>query len=124
MAVIEAAILFPILVLIVLGMLEYGFLFIKLQGINNAAREGVRVAVREGATTGQVDAAITQAMTNGGMSTFSRTLPNVGAAPGTEITCTVTVQYTNIDIVHVLTTFLPHPTSLTGTASMLKEGPL
>src|SRR4249920_3310812 len=104
-AVIEAALFIPLLILLLCGMVEYGWCFIKYQGINNAAREGVRTAVREGATDAQWQAAVDSVLVSCGRDkdasgnprpppSATRTLgPGVGSPSGTQITCTVRVAY-------------------------------
>ena len=127
-ATIEAAILFPLLVLFLLAMVEYGWCFLKYQCINNAAREGVRVAVRDGATDTQWQAAVTNIMAacgrQGVTPTYTATLsPGVGSASGTQLTCTVTVAYAQLNITNAPLSFMPTPTTLTARATMSKEGP-
>ncbi len=127
-ATIEAAILFPLLVLFLLAMVEYGWCFLKYQCINNAAREGVRVAVRDGATDTQWQAAVTNIMATCGRQgvapTYTATLsPGVGAASGTQLTCTVTVPYAQLNITNAPLSFMPTPNTLTARATMSKEGP-
>lgn len=128
MAVIEAALLFPLLILFLLAMVEYGWCFLKYQCINNAAREGVRVAVRDGATDAQWQAAVTNIMATCGKRgvtpTYTVTLsPGVGSASGTQLTCTITVAYPQLNITNSPLTFLPTPSTLTARATMSKEGP-
>jgi len=127
LATIEAAILFPLLILFLLAMVEYGWCFLKYQCINNAAREGVRVAVRDGATDTQWQAAVTNIMATCGKRgvtpTYTVTLsPGVGSASGTQLTCTVTVAYAQLNITNAPSIF-PTPTTLTARATMSKEGP-
>ena len=123
LAIVEAAIFFPLLFLLLFGMIEYGWAFLKFQCINNAAREGVRVAVRDGATDPQWQAAVTRVMDGCAITTYARTLsPGVGSAVGTQLTCSVTVVYSDIGLMRV--SLFPVPAGLTGTATMVKEGPL
>jgi Flp pilus assembly protein TadG len=123
LAVIEAAIFFPLLFLLLFGMIEYGWAFLKFQCINNAAREGARVAVREEATDAHWQAAVTNVMNGCTIATYTRTLsPGVTSLVGTQVTCTVTVNYDDINMMQV--SLFPVPSSLTGTATMVKEGPL
>lgn len=127
-ATIEAAILFPLLILFLLAMLEYGWCFLKYQCINNAAREGVRVAVRDGATDTQWQGAVTNIMATCGKQgvtpTYTVTLsPGVGSASGTQLTCTVTVPYDQLNMTNAPLRFMPKPDTLTARATMSKEGP-
>lgn len=43
--VIEFALTFPLLLLVVLGIIEFGFMFQQYEVVTNAAREGARIAV-------------------------------------------------------------------------------
>ncbi len=51
---IEFAILFPLLLLIVSGMVDMGFLFQTYEVVTNAAREGARIAILPNYTTNDV----------------------------------------------------------------------
>ena len=42
---VEAAIVFPILLMLTLGAIEYGWLFLNAQQVTNAARQGARIAI-------------------------------------------------------------------------------
>ena len=44
--IVEAAILFPILLMVTLGGIEYGWLFLNAQQVTNIARQGARIAAR------------------------------------------------------------------------------
>jgi Flp pilus assembly protein TadG len=43
--VVEAAVLLPLLLMLVLGTIEYGWLFYNVQQVTNAARQGARIAI-------------------------------------------------------------------------------
>ena len=45
---IEFALVLPLLLLVVLGIMDFGLLFQRYEAVTNAAREGARVAVLEG----------------------------------------------------------------------------
>src|SRR6185369_16886837 len=45
---IEFALVLPLLLLLVLGIVDFGFLFQRLEVITNAAREGARIAILSG----------------------------------------------------------------------------
>jgi Flp pilus assembly protein TadG len=49
-AVIELALTLPLLLLVVLGIFDFGFMFQKYEVVTNAAREGARVGVLPGYT--------------------------------------------------------------------------
>jgi hypothetical protein len=64
---IEFALVFPLLLLTMLGMFDFGLLFERYQVVTNAAREGARVAVLPGYTDGDVEARVNQYLTAGGL---------------------------------------------------------
>ena len=126
-ATVEAAILFPLLILFLLAMVEYGWCFLKYQCINSAAREGVRVAVRDGATDAQWQTAVRNVMAGcgkrGTVPAYTATLsPGVGSQSGTQLTCTIKVDYPQLAMTNAPTIF-PAPVTLTAVATMAKEGP-
>ena len=55
---IEFALVLPLLLLVVLGIAEFGFIFQRYEVITNAAREGARLAVLPGYTTPDVQARV------------------------------------------------------------------
>jgi hypothetical protein len=64
---IEFALVFPILLLTMLGMFDFGLLFERYQVVTNAAREGARVAVLPGYSDADVEARVNQYLTAGGL---------------------------------------------------------
>jgi hypothetical protein len=64
---IEFALVFPVLLLTMLGMFDFGLLFERYQVVTNAAREGARVAVLPGYTDGDVEARVNQYLAAGGL---------------------------------------------------------
>ncbi len=55
---IEFAIVFPLLLLIVAAIFDFGFLFQTYEVVTNAAREGARIAILPGYTTPDVQARV------------------------------------------------------------------
>lgn len=126
-AAVELALVLILLLPLVMGLLEYGWMFLKSQEIASAARDGARIAATESGTNALVQAYVTQAMANAGLSSsgysVALTPGNVAsAAPGTPVQVTVTVPYANISLTN-LTSLIPTPTDLAGSTSMVKEGP-
>ncbi len=66
---IEFALVFPLLLMVVLGIVDYGFLFQRFEVLTNATREGARVAVLPGYTTADVQARVASYLTAGGVPT-------------------------------------------------------
>jgi Flp pilus assembly protein TadG len=74
---IEFALVFPTLLLVMLGICDFGFLFQRYEVVTNAAREGARVAILPGYTDGDVQARVNQYLTASGLT--PTTPPTVGA---------------------------------------------
>lgn len=96
-AVLEAALVVPILLYLAFGTVEFGYFYYVKNNVQGAAREGVRAAIPPGATNTDVTTAISSQMTAAGLQASGYTVTtnpsNVsGLAPGT--TVTVTVQCT------------------------------
>jgi hypothetical protein len=64
---IEFAIIFPTLLLVMLGIIDFGFLFQRYEVLTNAAREGARVAILPGYSDADVEARVNQYITAGGL---------------------------------------------------------
>lgn len=96
-AVLEAALVIPILLYLAFGTVEFGYFFYVKNNLQGAAREGVRASIPPGATNTDVTAAISSQMTAAGLQgsgyTVTTTPANIsGLSPGT--TVTVNVQCT------------------------------
>jgi|KBSSwiStaDraftv2_1062776.scaffolds.fasta_scaffold272277_2 Flp pilus assembly protein TadG len=67
---IEVALTLPLLLLVLLGIIEFGFLFQEYEVVTNAAREGARIAAlvpSAGYTTDEAKARATDYLTAGGL---------------------------------------------------------
>ena len=64
---VEFAFVFPMLLLVMLGIVDFGFLFQRYEVVTNAAREGARVAILPGYQTADVQARVNQYLTAGGL---------------------------------------------------------
>lgn len=97
--IIEFALVFPVLLLVVLGIIDYGFMFQRYEVVTNAAREGARVAALPGYAQVDIEDRVTSFLTAGAVPTSGgnpavtvtpTTIPNgAGAWPAT----TVRVSY-------------------------------
>src|SRR6476469_1117787 len=61
-AAVEMAIVLPILILLVFGIIQFSIYFNRLQGLQAAAREGARVAALPQSTQSDVKAKVTDAL--------------------------------------------------------------
>ena len=98
---IEMAIVLPLLLLLIMGMVDFGFLFQRYVVLTNAAAEGARVASLPGYGAADVTARVAAYAANGGVpgavntATAAVTLPgaNGGSWPGTQVTVTHVYTY-------------------------------
>jgi Flp pilus assembly pilin Flp len=85
--VIEFALTLPLMLLVVLGIIEFGFVFQQYEVITNAAREGARIATlptysaNASVTQTNVRARVNQYLTAGGLSTGSATIYGGSGCP-------------------------------------------
>lgn len=124
--VVEAAITLPLILLLLLGLLQYGHLLYRTHQITNAARHGARLAALPDATTNGVRAQIDQLMSNAGFSsgdyTVTFTPGNIAdAQPGEQVEVRVQVAGSNVALMQ--TSFIPVPSNVHGRVVMAKEGP-
>ena len=104
-AAIEMAIVLPILILLVFGIVEFSIYFNRLQGLQAAAREGARVAALPQSTQSNIKAKVTSSLSGVLPTTQSPVItvsPSSGnpcdlAAPDARVTVTVKAN-TNLDI--------------------------
>jgi Flp pilus assembly protein TadG len=125
-ATIELALALVIVFPLLFGLIEYGWMFLKSQQIAAAARDGARIAATEGGTNALVNASIGQAMSEAGLANSGYSVVTVpanvaNAIPGTPVKVTVSVTYAGIALTSL--PFVPTPTDLEGSTSMVKEGP-
>jgi Flp pilus assembly protein TadG len=95
---IEFALVTPLLLLIMCGIFDYGFLFQRYEVLTNAAREGARLAALPGYTTADVTARVNAYLTAGGVpgtATTTLAFQSVIAGGRTFNIARVTVTYTH-----------------------------
>jgi Flp pilus assembly protein TadG len=122
LAILEMALILPLLFLLIMGVIEYGWLFFKNQQVSAVARSACRYGITAPATTAETLALCDTLMTQADLdaSGYTKTSTPCEVLAGTFVTVTVTVPYANIK----LTGFpLPLPTNLIGETTMAKEGP-
>jgi Flp pilus assembly protein TadG len=96
---VEFAFIAPIMVVLVLGMIEFGRVMMVEQLITNGARAGARFASLPGSVTGtQVTTEVNTALTGSGVSGHSVavTPDPVPDVAGTEVRVTVSVPFNNV----------------------------
>jgi Flp pilus assembly protein TadG len=91
---VEFALVFPLLLLVVLAIVDFGFLFQRYEVLTNAAREGARVAVLPGYTTADIQARVTSYASAGGLPTT----PTIAITPTTITAGTSTWPATTVNV--------------------------
>ena len=91
---VEFALILPVLLLIIAGIIDFARAYMVVQVLTNAAMEGARVGILPGRTQAQVQAAVNQVLGTSsltGVSVISGANP--GTPPGTPVQVTVTTQF-------------------------------
>ena len=120
----EAALVLPLVLLLLLGVMEYGWIFLRAQQITHAARHGARIAATADADYQKVDGAIGSWMAQVGFTGDQYDWwpePENFTDLGTGELLTVTVTATAIELWP--STLVPTPDSFTAAVTMAKEGP-
>ena len=117
-AVVEFAVVLPLLLTILFGIIEYGWVFMVRQTLQTAAREGARLAVLQTSTSPYTNVTdrIAQVMGPTGLSTYTSTV-NYSAPI---VTVEVSVPYDDVSLMGGF--FGTHNYDLAGSCSMRKEG--
>lgn len=118
-AAVEMAVVMPLLMTMLLGIVEFGYAFTVRQALVTAAREGARVAVLPGSTDSEINERIGDYLTPLGLDTASIELTRATIENPTEVVH-VTVPYADVSLVGGY--FGPTDYCLGATCSMRKEG--
>ncbi len=118
-AVVEMAVVLPILLTILFGIIEFGWTFMVYQSITNAAREGCRVAVLEGSTDEDINARVDEYMELIGLTDYTVDIEHSSEDDPTE-TVIVRVPYSEVSLLGGY--FGSTDFDLVGKACMRKEG--
>ena len=129
-AIVEFAVVCPLLCAILFGIIEYGHLFLVQQTLTNAAREGCRMVVLQTATSPYTEATdrVDQILDAVGISGDEYTLSIDDTDTNGQMSIEISVDYDDVTITGVLpTTFLGGTDcggekTLKGRCTMRKEG--
>lgn len=121
-AVVEFAVVAPVLILLIFGMVEFGRMVMVQQVLTNAAREGARVGVLDDSTVTDVQTTVNNYLTGGGVKGATVTVspnPLSSAGYGAPVTVTVTVPFSQVS-------WLPSPmflktTTMSASTAMRRE---
>lgn len=120
-AIVEFAVVLPLLLTVLFGIIEYGWVFMVRQTLQNAAREGCRVAVLQTSAdpyTGVTDR-VAEVMEPTNLTTYTVEMTHATVGDCTE-SVTVSVPYNDVSILGGF--FGTHEYDLVGSCSMRKEG--
>lgn len=123
-ALVEIAIVLPLLFALLCGLLEYGWLFYKQQQISSVARSACRFGITQPATGPQTEAKIQSLMAESGFvklpgDEWSCSMSTVAGSP---VTVLIEVSYdNNLELIGF--PLIPVPDKLIGKMTMAKEGP-
>jgi Flp pilus assembly protein TadG len=99
-ALIEAAVTVPLILLISVGIFEFGRAYQTQQVLTNAAREGARVAVIEGTTDADIRTRVRDYVTRGGLTTLTdaqivvqRAVPLTGSSTASSVQINYPFQF-------------------------------
>jgi Flp pilus assembly protein TadG len=126
---VEFALIFPTLLLVMLGIMDFGFLFQRYEVVTNAAREGARIAILPGYQNADVQARVNAYLTAAGVTgpaTVTVAAPSTINVGGQCVTVRpVTVTYTYTFLFGSILTFFGEPAlgskTLNATAAMRTE---
>ncbi len=122
-ASLEFVIIMPVLMILLFGVMEYGWMLTKSGELVNAAREGARVGARADSNNADINSVVDARMTQAGMGAagYSTTITQAGDV-GDPVTVQVSVPYDgNVELIGFF--LIPVPGNLQASVSMSKEGP-
>ncbi len=116
----EFAVVLPLLVLMLFGIVEFGWLFMIRQTLVNAAREGCRVAILKTATSDDVAARVREVMQP--LEFSEGTDWNFTASGIDDVVQWIRVESSFEAVALTGSLVVPDGTTITGECSMRKEG--
>ena len=119
---VEFAILAPLLILLLFGIIEFGWLFGQFNDVRHGAREGARFAAVNAGDNAAILDSVCSAMEGltAGMSSIDVSWTD-GVTVGSQSQITVTANVTSLSGLPLITTFLP--SQLTSTVTFRLEQP-
>lgn len=121
-AAVEFAVVAPVFVLMLLGMMEYGRMLMVQQSLTAAAREGARLAVVDETTEAEVKTLVKSFLASSGVTDPTVSVTSTGTAVhGQPITVSVSVPFD--DVSWLSSPMFLGDKTLSSTASMRLETP-
>ena len=120
-AVVELAVVLPLLLTLVFGIIEFGWLFMVRETLTNASREGCRVAVLQGCTEQDIRDQVAASMAGPGLTNY--TVEITASTPGNPTeTVVVKIPYAQVSLLAGYFFGGSTDFNLSATTVMRKEG--
>ncbi len=118
-AAVELAVVLPLLLTLVFGIIEFGWVFMVRETLTNSSREGARVAVLQGSTEQDIRDRVAASMNPTGLSTYTVQINRSSPGDPNE-TVKVLIPYADVSLLGGY--FGPTDFNLGATTVMRKEG--
>ncbi len=118
-AAVELAVVLPLLLTLVFGIIEFGWVFMVRETLTNSSREGARVAVLQGSTEQDIRDRVAASMNPTGLSTYTVQISRSSPGNPNEIV-KVLIPYADVSLLGGY--FGPTDFNLGATTVMRKEG--
>lgn len=113
---VEFALVIPLLLLILCGIFDFGNLYFQMDLVNNAARQGARLAAVNEETSSAINTAIQQSYGNNLTTVVTPASPTSGSNVTVTVTSTVTIM------TPIISAFFPsNPYTVQGQCTMYVE---
>lgn len=120
-SLVETALVLPVILILLTGIIDFGLLFNNYLIVSNASREGARAAVT-GKTDAQIDAVVDNAAVSLNPANLTVTItPDESTGRITGDAVTVTVQYQYSMITPIIAAIVPGPLNLNTSTTMRCE---
>lgn len=118
-AAVELAVVLPLLLTIVFGIIEFGWIFMVRETLTNASREGCRVAVLQGSTEQDIRDQVSVSMSPAGLGDYTVEITRATTGNANE-TVRILIPYSEVSLLGGY--FGPTNFNLGATTIMRKEG--
>jgi Flp pilus assembly protein TadG len=130
-SVVEAVLVFPLLLALMFGTTEYGYYFFIKHTLEGAAREGARVGIMPSGTDSQVQSAVISYLATAGLQSGTASLdsrytlsisPSASTvASGSPLTVTLSTTWSGVRAGYAPLRLIPTAQSISGRTVMRKE---
>ena len=121
-ALVETALVLPILLLVTFGAIKYGWLFLKAQQITNAARYGARMAALPDVTDTDVEVSVINLLAEKNIDANDNDIfiepCDINGRPA--VNCTIIIPTRKVDI--MTNSMFPEPVNINASVTMAEEG--